>query len=98
MTSKRLITAAGRYREYVYHDPDDDMLWVGTEEDCADIIKEAKQIADGPVNKDFRHVAKIPRNVLDRAFREGWFHDKIAWKKWANEPDNAAFRTWRGRL
>ena len=26
----------------------------------------------------------IPAHVLDRAFSEGWFNDKAAWRRWAN--------------
>jgi hypothetical protein len=29
---------------------------------------------------------------------EGWFHDKKAWKRWANDPNNRDFRVWKGRL
>ena len=98
MTDKRLLTSLGRYREYMEHDPDTDMLWMFTEEDCTDIVAEARAISDEKPGKDLRHVAKIPQYVLDQAFRIGSFHDKKWWKDWANNPDNAAFRTWKGRV
>ena len=66
-------------------------------EDAA-ILAAARIVADVPPGQDFRHAAFIPDVVLERAFREGWFHDRAAWKRWANDPANAGFRTWRGRL
>jgi hypothetical protein len=37
-------------------------------------------------------------SVLDRAHREGWFHDKDKWRAWRNDPDNRKFRTWPGDI
>lgn len=48
-------------------------------------------------SKEMRLAAIIPQDVLDRAFREGWYNDKKAWKKWMNEPQNRPFRVWEGR-
>ena len=55
-------------------------------------------IADEAPGKDFRHAAFVPESELNRAFAEGWFHDPKAWKRWANDPANACYRTWQGRL
>ena len=55
-------------------------------------------IADEGPGKDFRHAAFVPESELNRAFAEGWFHDAKAWKRWANDPANACYRTWKGRL
>lgn len=41
----------------------------------------------------WREAAWIPDSVLLRAMREGWVNDSVAWAKWANDPDNRAFRT-----
>jgi hypothetical protein len=30
---------------------------------------------------------------VERAFREGWFNDKAAWKQWANSPEGRTFAT-----
>jgi hypothetical protein len=51
-----------------------------------------------PPGGEFRHAAFIPESELNRAFAEGWFHDPKAWKRWANDPANAGYRTWPGRL
>lgn len=67
-------------------------------QDAQPIIEAAKILADQPPGKDFRHAAFIPETELNRAFTEGWFHDKQAWKRWANDPDNSQYRTWPGKL
>jgi len=45
-----------------------------------------------------RRVALIPETVLNQAFNEGWFHDTAAWKRWANDPVNACYRTTKGTI
>jgi hypothetical protein len=84
-------------RKIVYHEQDG-RKFVETRQDVEPILDAAKILADEPPGKDFRHAAFIPDVVLEQAFREGWFHDAAAWKRWANDPANARFRTWAGRL
>jgi len=38
----------------------------------------------------------VPVSVAERAMREDW--DEKDWAKWLNDPDNAAFRVWPGRV
>ena len=38
----------------------------------------------------------VPLTVWEQSEREGW--DEKAWSRWLNDPDNAAFRVWRGRV
>lgn len=52
---------------------------------------------DAGSGKDMRLAAHVPQDVLDRAFREGWYHDPKAWKRWMNDPQNKPFRVWGGR-
>lgn len=84
-------------RKLVYHE-EDGKTFVETRQDVSGIIAAAKIIADQPPGKDFRHAAFVPDAVLNRAFNEGWFHDPQAWKRWANDPANECYRTWKGRL
>ena len=84
-------------RKLVYHEEDGRRL-VETRQDVEPIVEAARILADEPPGRDFRHAAFIPDVVLDQAFRDGWFHDAAAWKRWANDPANVAFRTWAGRL
>lgn len=84
-------------RKLIYHE-EGGRTFVETRQDVEHIIAAAKVLADEVPDKDFRHAAFIPEAVLNQAFVEGWFHDPAAWKRWANDPDNSAYRTWAGRL
>lgn len=84
-------------RKSIYHE-ENGKTYVETRQDITHIAQAAKIIADSPPGKDFRHAAYIPDPVLDQAFNEGWFHDPAAWKRWANDPANEIYRTWKGRL
>jgi hypothetical protein len=35
--------------------------------------------------------------VVEKAMREGWFHDDAAWARFLNDADNKKFRVWQGR-
>jgi|JI10StandDraft_1071094.scaffolds.fasta_scaffold163215_5 hypothetical protein len=63
-------------------------------EDCAPIVDHVKALSDLPAGRadGLRHEAEIPDHVLRRSFLEGWFHDTEAWRRWCNDPENAAFR------
>lgn len=84
-------------RKTLFHE-EDGIYRIETRQDVSHIVEAAKVMADQAPGKDFRHVAFIPEEVLNQAFLEGWYHDKAAWRKWANEADNKQFRTWSGRL
>ncbi len=98
-SGKQLLAAQTNWREYMEVDADDPRKMImHTMEECEPIVERAKMLSELEPGKDFRHCAIIPRHVLDRSFREGWFNDKKKWKEWANDPDNKAFRTWPGAL
>ena len=84
-------------RKLIYHEQDG-RTFLETRQDVEPIVEAARILADAAPGRDFRHAAFIPDVVLERAMREGWLHDRQAWKRWANDPANAAFRTWPGRL
>lgn len=86
---------ARRKTEYV---EEDGKTYIQTKQDCQSIVDAAKAMSELPQSKDFKHVAIIPQEVINQAMLEGWFHDKARWKKWANDPDNRAFRVTEGRL
>jgi hypothetical protein len=83
-------------RKVIRH-TEDGVTRVETRQEVSHIIDAAKMLADETPGKDFRHMAYVPKTVLDQAFNEGWFHDKAAWKRWLNAPENQCFRTWKGR-
>lgn len=45
---------------------------------------------------DMKLVARVPFTVWEQSEREGW--DDAKWASWLNDPDNAAWRVWKGRL
>ena len=95
--SALLDLVPGARRKLLYHETDGRTL-IETRQDVEPILDAARMLADEAPGKDFRHAAFSPDVVLEQAFREGWFHDAAAWKRWANDPANARFRTWPGRL
>jgi len=95
--SALLDVVADSSRALIYHE-EDGKTYVETRQDVTPIMQAAKIMADEPPGKDFRHAAYVPEAVLNQAFNEGWFHDPKAWKRWANDPANAIYRTWQGRL
>jgi hypothetical protein len=88
----------GARRLTIFHEGQNGKHLIETRQDVTHIIEAAKILSDETPGKDFRLAAVIPQTVLTQAMNEGWFHDKTAWKRWANDPDNADFRVWKGRL
>lgn len=98
MAEKKLLSAdSDEYRKIVFH-KEDGKTRVETKQNVDPIIRAAKMLSETTPDKDMRHAAFIPKTVLDQALTEGWFHDPKAWKKWANDPANECYRTWKGRL
>lgn len=98
MSKSALLNLIDEDRKMVLHHEEDGKTYVETRQNVDHIIEAARIMADEKPGKDFRHAAYIPAAVMDRAFNEGWFHDPKAWKRWANDPANACYRTWGGRL
>lgn len=100
MTERKLVLSNnGQFAEVAYFDSDKpDDLQIKTFEDMEPIIERARALSALTPGKDIRHAAVVPQHVLDKAYREGWFNDQDKWREWANDPANACFRTWPGRL
>ena len=95
--SKKALLDAVPGRQTIIHE-EDGRQFIESRQDVEHIIKAAAIVADEPPGKDFRHAAYIPESVMNGAMTDGWFHDPLAWKRWANDPDNRQYRTWKGRL
>ena len=95
--SALLAVIADSNRALIYHE-EDGKTFIETRQDVSPIVAAAKIMADEAPGKDFRHAAYVPEAILNQAFNEGWFHDPAAWKRWANDPANAMYRTWPGKL
>lgn len=101
MSREILLSAFGDQlarRKTIYHGTENGVTTVETRQDCEPIMAAARIVADRVPDKDMRHVAFIPEETINRALLEGWFHDEAMWKRWANNPDNARFRTGGGRV
>jgi hypothetical protein len=73
-------------------------VFLETKQDVSPVIAAAKDMWCDSPPLDFRRVALIPDEVLNQAFNDGWFHDEAAWKRWANDPANACYRTCKGTI
>jgi hypothetical protein len=83
-------------KKTIYSEEDGKSYWE-TRQDVDPIIQHASEVHDHVVpSRELRHAAFIPMIVLDQSMREKW--EPKDWKKWANDPANECFRTWKGRL
>jgi hypothetical protein len=98
MAKSRLLDSIPDARRVTILHEQDGKQFIESRQDTTHIVEAAKILADQPPGKDFRHVGFIPEAVMNQAFTEGWFGDKAKWKAWFNDPDNVAYRTWKGRL
>jgi hypothetical protein len=71
---------------------------VYTEQDLEQAIENNKILREThPRRSTNKLLARgVPITVAEQADREDW--DENDWKRWLNDPDNAAFRVWRGRV
>lgn len=80
---------------------DDDKPWqlkVFTEVEMDGVLESIKRARDEghhPKSAN-RLVARVPMTVVEQSIHEQW--DDGDWKKWLNDPDNAAFRIWQGQV
>lgn len=98
MPRKALLDSFEDGRRLTIHHEVNGRKYVETRQDCDHIVRAAKILADQPPGKDFRHVGFIPDAVLNQMFIDGSFSDPSSIRKWLNDPQNAEFRTWKGRV
>jgi len=98
MSRSALLDAVPDARRKTLLHEEDGRCWIESRQDVAPLIRAAAMVADVAPGRELRHAAFIPETELNRAFTEGWFHDRAAWKRWANDPANGCYRTWKGRL
>lgn len=79
------------------HPETKDKFTVHTEQDLTEILEGIKRDRDlHPTRSANKHLARVPISIYEQSVRENW--DDADWKKWLNDPDNAAFRVWQGRV
>lgn len=101
MSQKVIYDHTGTVTRVLHTNEDGDAFGdfaIQTVEDVEPAIESAKVLADEHAERgDLKHVARVPVTVVEKAMREGWFHDQAAWRRWMNDPDNKKFRVWQGR-
>ena len=85
-------------RTMIWEDDAPDVVHVLTEADMAQTLENNKVMRElHPRRSNNKLVARgVPITVAEQAIRENW--DDNDWKRWLNDPDNAAFRIWPGRV
>ena len=96
--SKAILDANYDWRRKTEFHREDGKVYIRTAQDCQGIADMAHALSDEKPGKDFRLVALIPMEVLNKALLEGWANDQDAWKRWANDSVNKDFRVWKGSL
>ncbi len=87
----------GSRRKTIYHE-EDGKTYIETRQDVEHILDAAKMARERTPNKEMTLVAYSPEEVLNQSFVEGWFDDTAQWRKWANAPENAGYRTTKGTI
>lgn len=86
------------HRTLIVDDETPHLVHQYTEVDMTQVVENNKVMRElHPQRSTNKLVARgVPVTVAEKAFREQW--DESDWKKWLNDPDNAAFRVWPGRV
>lgn len=95
MSARKILLDTYGYTSEVMHFDTDGQIYIQEIHDVeptANLAKDASELLEGKRADGMRLEAMVPIDVMNRAFREGWFNDKAAWKRWANDPDNKIFR------
>ena len=85
-------------RTLIWEDDQPETVHVYTELDMEQTIENNKILRElHPKRSTNKVLARgVPLTVAEKAIREQW--DDRAWARWLDDPDNAAFRVWPGRV
>lgn len=81
-------------------------LIIGLSQDCTPIAEHAKALQNAGIHgtSEMRHAARIPQVIVEKycndrgiTFRE-FMNDQTHVRRILNDPDNAMFRVWKGRV
>jgi hypothetical protein len=88
----------GVRRTSIWDDERPSELTVHTEVDMTQTIENNKIVRElHPRRGTNKLLARgVPMTVMERSIHENWDDDD--WKRWLNDPENAAFRIWKGRV
>jgi len=85
-------------RTMIWEDDAPEIVHVQTEQDLTQAVENNKIMRElHPRRSNNKLIARgVPIQVAEKAMLEGW--DEQDWKRWLNDPDNAAFRIWKGQV
>lgn len=85
-------------RTMVWEDDAPETVHVYTEQDLTQALENNKIMRElHPRRSTNKLVARgVPVAVYEKSILEGW--DSKDWARWLDDPDNAAFRIWQGRV
>jgi hypothetical protein len=86
----------GIRRTAIVDDETPDKLVVNTELNLGRLLENNAALEEAQRGRGDKLVARAPLTVYERSIHEGW--DDNDWKRWLNDPDNRAFRVWKGRV
>jgi hypothetical protein len=86
------------YRRTLYREDDNrDTFGVHTEMNVDSLVENNKAMAEiHPDRSTNKLVARVPMTIYEQSVHENW--DEEQWRRWLNDPDNRAFRVWKGNL
>lgn len=100
MTERKVVyrDSNGVRRTMIWDDKKPFDLTVFTEQRMDEVVETNKIMRElHPRRSTNKLIARgVPITVAEKALLEGW--DEKDWNKWLNDPDNAAFRVWQGRV
>ena len=89
----------GLTRKFHWDDTTDEFL-IQTQQETTDIVEQNKLEFNEAPNRwgEWSKIASIPLSIYMDLKKKGILDDEAAFKRWLNDPDNAAFRTRPGRV
>ena len=94
---KVYVDGDGVRRTLYWRDDEPDSFGVNTEVDVEQLVKHNAELQElHPRRSTNKLVARVPLTIYEQSVHENWDEDR--WKRWLNDPDNAAFRIWPGRV
>lgn len=95
--SKVYVDGNGVRRTLHWSEDDPDTFGVNTEVDVEQLVKNNAALAElHPQRSTNKLAARVPLTIYEQSVIEDW--DEERWKRWLNDPDNAMFRVWPGRV
>lgn len=90
--------------EIITEDSDPNTVTIRTAQDLTNLVEGSKiqreehHVIGHRKSRNLTPVMNIPLSVVNRAMLEGWFHDKAAWRRYINDPDNKHLRITQGKF